>query len=209
MNERERMLAGRPYRAWLEELPELRERARRLSWEYNHLPPERWAERPALMRELLGRMGERFTVEPDFHCDYGSNITVGEDFYANYNLTVLDVAPVTIGDRVLIAPNVSIYTAGHPIHPASRASGYEYGRPVTIGNDVWIGGSAVILPGVTIGDGAVIAGGSVVTHDIPPMVVAAGVPCRVVRAITEEDRHFYYKDCRFTPEEEQWMREQE
>lgn len=202
MTERERMLCGQPYRAWLEDLPLARERARRLTWEYNHLPPERWGERAERLRELLGRTGERLTVEPDFHCDYGCNITVGEDFYANFNLVILDVAPVTIGDRVMIAPNVSIYTAGHPVHPASRASGYEYGRPVTIGDDVWIGGSAAILPGVTIGSGAVIAAGSVVTKDVPPMVIAAGNPCRVMRPITEEDRHYYFKNLRFSPEQE-------
>ena len=114
---------------------------------------------------------------------------------------ILDPAPVTIGDRVMIAPNVSLYTAGHPVHPDSRRSGYEYGQPITIGDDVWIGGSTTVLPGVTIGDGAVIGAGSVVTRDIPPMVIAAGNPCRVIRPITQEDRKYYYKDRFFTQEE--------
>ena len=200
-NQKERMLAGLPYKPWLDGLPQERERARRLCHEYNHLPPERWGERTALLKRLLGKTGERLTIEPDFHCDYGTNITVGEDFYANFNLVILDVAPVTIGDHVMIAPNVSIYTAGHPLHPDSRNSGYEYGQSVTIGDDVWIGGSVVILPGVTIGRGAVIGAGSVVTKDIPPMVLAVGNPCRVVRPITEEDRRYYYKDRPFTQRE--------
>ena len=200
-NQKERMLAGLPYKPWLDGLPQERERARRLCYEYNHLPPERWGERTALLKRLLGKTGERLTIEPDFHCDYGTNITVGEDFYANFNLVILDVAPVTIGDHVMIAPNVSIYTAGHPLHPDSRNSGYEYGQSVTIGDDVWIGGSVVILPGVTIGRGAVIGAGSVVTKDIPPMVLAVGNPCRVVRPITEEDRRYYYKDRPFTQRE--------
>ena len=201
MDQKERMLAGLPYRPWLDGLPEERERARRLCHEYNHLPPERWGERVALMKRILGKTGQRLFIEPDFRCDYGSNITVGEDFYANFNLVILDPAPVTIGDRVMIAPNVSLYTAGHPVHPDSRRSGYEYGQPITIGNSVWIGGSTTVLPGVTIGDGAVIGAGSVVTRDIPPMVIAACNPCRVIRPITQEDRKYYYKDRFFTQEE--------
>lgn len=194
MDHRTRMLAGLPYKAWLDGLPQARERARRLCYEYDHLPPERWGEREALLKELLGGTGQRLTVEPGFRCDYGSNITVGEDFYANFNLVILDVAPVTIGDHVMIAPNVSIYTAGHPLHPDSRNSGYEYGQSVTIGDDVWIGGSVVILPGVTIGRGAVIGAGSVVTKDLPANVVAVGNPCRVLRPIGERDLRIYYRD---------------
>lgn len=134
---------------------------------------------------------------PPFHCDYGKNIEVGENFFANYNCIILDVAKVTIGKNVMFAPNVSIYTAGHPIHPDSRNSGYEYGIPVTIGDNVWIGGSVVINPGVTIGNNVVIGSGSVVTKDIPDNVIAVGNPCRVIREITEEDRKYYYKDRTF------------
>ena len=134
---------------------------------------------------------------PPLYCDYGTNIQVGENFFANYQLTVLDCAAVTIGDNVQIAPNVSIYTAGHPLHPDSRNSGYEYALPITIGDNVWIGGNVVICPGVTIGDCAVIGAGSVVTRDVPPWTVAAGNPCRVLRQITEADRDFYYRDRKF------------
>lgn len=146
--------------------------------------------------------GENVYFEPPFHCEYGTHIILGENFYANTGCVMLDVAKIRIGNNVMFGPNVSIYTAGHPIHPDSRNSGYEYGIPVTIGNNVWIGGSCVILPGVTIGDNAVIGAGSVVTKDIPANVCAAGNPCRVIREITEEDRPFYYKDRRF--DEEIW-----
>lgn len=138
--------------------------------------------------------------EPPFHCEYGSHIEIGEGFYANTGCVMLDVGRITIGDNVLFGPNVSLYTAGHPIHPASRKSGYEYGIPIKIGDNVWIGGSCVVLPGVTIGNNVVIGAGSVVTKDIPDNVCAAGNPCRVIREITEEDRPYYYKDRKFDDE---------
>ncbi len=153
------------------------------------------------IREILGSAGKNITILPPFHCDYGFNIEVGDNFFANYNFTVLDVAKVTIGDNVFIAPNVSIYTAGHPIHPKARNSMYEYGISVTIGSDCWLGGNVVICPGVTIGSGTVIGAGSVVTHDIPANVVAAGNPCRVIREITDEDVKYYFKKRGFSPEE--------
>lgn len=143
---------------------------------------------------------ENIYFEPPFHCEYGNHIEVGENFYANVNCIMLDVGKITIGDNVLFGPNVSIYTAGHPIHPESRNSGYEYGIPVTIGSNVWIGGSCVILPGVSIGNNVVIGAGSVVTKDIPDNVCAAGNPCRVIREITDADRPFYFKDRRFDNE---------
>ncbi len=143
---------------------------------------------------------ENIYFEPPFHCEYGNHIEVGENFYANVNCIMLDVGKITIGDNVLFGPNVSIYTAGHPIHPESRNSGYEYGIPVTIGSNVWIGGSCVILPGVSIGNNVVIGAGSVVTKDIPDNVCAAGNPCRVIREITDTDRPFYFKDRRFDDE---------
>ena len=148
--------------------------------------------------------GAKIYVEPPFHCEYGTHIILGENFYANTGCVMLDVAKIRIGNNVMFGPNVSIYTAGHPIHPDSRNSGYEYGIPVTIGNNVWIGGSCVILPGVTIGDNAVIGAGSVVTKDIPANVCAAGNPCRVIREITEADRPYYYTDRRF--DEEIWKK---
>lgn len=163
----------------------------------NTLPATRREELPALYKQLLGSTGEQIFIEPPFHCDYGSNIHVGEHFYANFNLTILDPGVVTIGKNAQIAPNVSIFTAGHPVHPDSRNSGYEYGIAITIGDNVWIGGNSVILPGITIGNNVVIGAGSVVTHDLPDNVIAAGNPCRVLRKITEADRDFYYKDRRF------------
>ncbi len=136
-------------------------------------------------------------IEGPFYCDYGYNIEVGENFFANYNFTVLDVVRVKIGDYAMIAPNVAIYTAGHPLHPVARNSGYEYGSPVSIGDNVWIGGNVVINPGVRVGRNVVIGSGSVVTRDIPDNMLAAGNPCRVLRPITEADRCRYFKDRLF------------
>lgn len=149
-----------------------------------------------LVQELF-QTGETPFINPPFYCDYGSHIRVGKNFFANYNCTLLDVGKITFGDNCMLAPNVSIYTAGHPIHPDSRNSGYEYGMDVTVGNNVWIGGSVVITPGVTIGDCCVIGAGSVVTKDIPAWSVAAGNPCRVIRNITEEDRKYYFRNLEF------------
>lgn len=202
MNQRERMLSGLPYKAWLDGLKEERDKCKRLIYEFNLLPPDEWERIPALLKKLLGKTGESICIEPPFHCDYGRNIEVGENFFANYNLTILDVGKVKIGKNAQIAPNVSIYTAGHPIHPESRNSGYEYGIPVTIGDNVWIGGNAVILPGVTIGNNVVIGAGSVVSKDIPDNMIAAGNPCKIIREITEEDRIFYFKKRKF--DEESW-----
>lgn len=139
------------------------------------------------VRDLLGKSDGAF-INPPFYCDYGTNIEVGKNFFANYNCTILDVAKVRIGDNCQLAPNVAIYTAGHPVHPVSRNSGYEYGKEITIGDNVWIGGNAVICPGVHIGNNVVIGAGSVVTKDVPDWVIAAGNPCRVLRKITEQDR---------------------
>lgn len=149
-----------------------------------------------LIRELL-QTEQSPCIIPPFYCDYGSHISVGKNFFANYNCTLLDVGRITFGDNCMLAPNVSIYTAGHPLHPDSRNSGYEYGADVVIGSNVWIGGSVVITPGVHIGDCCVIGAGSVVTKDIPAWSLAAGNPCRVIREITEKDRRFYFKDKTF------------
>lgn len=153
----------------------------------------------AIVKELFPG-AQNAVVNPPFFCDYGTHISVGKNFFANYNCTIIDVAKVTIGDNCQFAPNVSIYTAGHPLHPDIRNTLYEYGIHVTIGNNVWIGGNSVVLPGVNIGDNCVIGAGSVVTKDIPPWSLAAGNPCRVIRKITEADREFYYKNRRFDPE---------
>lgn len=154
-----------------------------------------------IIKELLGKSEEAF-INPPFYCDYGSHIEVGKNFFANYNCTIIDVAKVKIGDNCQMAPNVSIYTAGHPVHPAARNTLYEYGIEVTIGDNVWIGGNTVILPGVHIGSNTVIGAGSVVTKDIPDWVIAGGNPCKVIRKITEEDIKYYYKDRKF--DEEAW-----
>lgn len=197
MNQKERMVAGLPYKAWLDGLEDERLLCKKKIYQFNLLPPDRRERIPELLRDLLGKAGKDIWIEPPFHCDYGWNIEVGENFFANYNLTILDVGKVTIGDNAQIAPNVSIYTAGHPIHPDSRNSGYEYGIPISIGNNVWIGGNTVILPGVTIGDNVVIGAGSVVTKSIPANMIAAGNPCRVIREIVEEDRQYYYRQQKF------------
>ena len=191
------MLLGLPYKAWMDGLQEERIANKKKVYEYNNLPPEKWDKQTELLKNILGKTGENVHIEAPFHCDYGYNIEVGENFFANYNLIVLDVGKVCIGDNVQIAPNVSIYTAGHPIHPDSRNSGYEYGIPVTIGDNVWIGGNSCIMPGVTIGNNVVIGGGSVVTKDIPDNMIAVGNPCKVIREITEADRDYYFKDRKF------------
>ena len=197
MNQKDRMLAGLPYKAWMDGLSQERLGNKKKIFAFNHLDPDRLEEKEKLLKEILGKTGKYVNIEAPFHCDYGYNIEVGENFFANYNFTVLDVGKVRIGANAQIAPNVSIYTAGHPVHPDSRNSGYEYGISITIGDNVWIGGNVCILPGVTIGDNVVIGAGSVVTKDIPDNVIAAGNPCRIIRTITEEDRDFYYRDRRF------------
>lgn len=197
MNQKERMLAGLPYKAWLDGLTEERDANKVRIWRYNQLSPADREARDKLIREIIGKYGKSVSFEAPFHCDYGWNIEVGENFYANYNCTILDVGHVKIGKNAMFAPNVSIFTAGHPVHPDSRNSGYEYGIPVTIGDNVWLGGGVIVTPGVTIGNNVVIGAGSVVTKDIPDNVIAVGNPCRVLRAITEADRDLYFKDRRF------------
>lgn len=167
--------------------------ARQLTQRLNAIDRSDFDGIKAIVKQLFGKSENAF-VNPPFYCDYGFNIEVGDNFFANYNCTILDVAKVKIGKNCLLAPNVAIYTAGHAVDPELRAAMYEYGMPVTISDNVWIGGSSVICPGVTIGDNSVIGAGSVVTKDIPSGVVAAGNPCRVIRAITERDKTYYFKD---------------
>lgn len=186
MTEKEKAALGLPYNPNTDaELIGELHHANDVVFEYNHLPPSRREERNRLMRSFLGKTGERFTILPPVHVDYGYNTEIGEDFFANVNLVILDAAKVRIGSHVFIAPNVGIYTAGHVEVVAQRREGVEYALPVTIGDDVWIGGNVCILPGVTIGDGSIIGGGSVVTHDIPAGVIAVGNPCRVLRRVDE------------------------
>lgn len=145
-----------------------------------------------VVKGLLGT-SDGAVINPPFYCDYGSHIHVGKNFFANYNCTIIDVAKVIIGDNCQMAPNVAIYTAGHPVHPDTRNTAYEYGKEVRIGDNVWIGGNTVICPGVTIGDCCVIGAGSVVTKDIPSWTIAAGNPCRVIREITDADRRLLFR----------------
>jgi len=196
-SEKEKMLSGRPYRAHENELVRERQRARLLIHQYNQLVPGETVQQQKILFELLGSTGKKLVIEAPFRCDYGYNIHIGENFFANFNLVILDCAEVTIGKNALIGPDVGIYTAGHPVHPELRNQDYEFALPVKIGDHVWIGGHVVINPGVTIGDNVVIGSGSVVTKDIPTGVIAMGNPCRVMRKITDEDRKYYYKTRKF------------
>lgn len=182
------MRAGRWLHAVTPRIGEALHRAEELCFRLNQLPPSRRDEREAIIRQLFGHVGKQITLHSPFHCDFGEQITVGDHFVGNFNLTILDEAPVTIGNHVFIGPDVGIYTVRHALLPDQRNAGIMQSLPVTIHDNVWIGGHATLLPGVTIGQGAVIGAGSVVTHDIPPQVVAAGNPCRVLRPITEADR---------------------
>ena len=191
MTEKERMLSEKLYIPMDEALAADCARSRRLVRLINGTTEEQAEYRGAAFKELFGRTGENLWVEPPFHCDYGCHISVGENFYANFDCIILDVCDVTIGDNVFLAPRVCIYTAGHPIDAGVRRRQLEYGKKVVIGNDVWVGGNTVINPGVTIGDNVVIGSGSVVTKDIPSGVIAAGNPCRVLRPVTEEDTRYW------------------
>ncbi len=175
-------------------------KSRILQKSYNRMIPFN-VPKAYLLLKLMGlKYGKETFIDTPFRCDYGKHITVGKRFYANSYCTIIDVAPVTIGDNVLLGPNVQIITAGHPIHPDSRNSKYEYGIPITIGDNVWIGAGAIILPGVNIGSNTVIGAGAVVTKDVPDGVVAAGNPCRIIKEITEEDKKYYYKNLEFDSE---------
>ena len=181
--EKEKMLAEEPYAAMDRQLVEERLRARALCQQLNALSPHAPdAERMALLGALFGAPTNAY-VTPPFACDYGSNILLGDSVYFNFNCVVLDVARVIIGDNVMFGPAVQIYTATHPMDAAQRRSGIESGKAIRIGSDVWVGGAAVICPGVTIGDGAVVGAGSVVVKDIPAGVFAAGNPCKVIRTL--------------------------
>ncbi len=181
--EKEKMLAGELYNAADPQLVLERQRARRLTHAYNISLGEAQEQRRQILTDLLGACGENIAIEPPFYCDYGTNILLGDGVYFNFNCVVLDVCQVVIGNRTMFGPNMQIYTATHPIDAVSRASGLELGKPITIGADVWVGGAAIINPGVSIGDRSVIGAGSVVVRDIPPDVFAAGNPCKVIRKL--------------------------
>jgi acetyltransferase-like isoleucine patch superfamily enzyme len=194
MTEKEKMLSGMPYKGFDEELVKERQYAKEVLFDFNSLRPNQIEERNERMKKLFGKVSSEFFIEPPFRCDYGYNISIGDNFYSNYNCIILDCAPVTIGDNVLFGPNVSLFTAGHPVHPLPRNEGIEYAFPITIGNNVWIGGGVIVNPGITIGDNVVVGSGSVVTKDIPSNVIAVGNPCKVLKEITDEDRDKYFKD---------------
>lgn len=181
--EKEKMLAGELYLASDAQLTKDRENARKLTRLFNETIETEYEKRSELLKELFGSTGENIYMEPTFRCDYGYNIHVGNNFYANFDCVILDVCEVRIGENCFIAPGVHIYTATHPLDPFERISGAEFGKPVTIGNNVWIGGRAVINPGVTIGDNVVIASGAVVTKDVPSNVVVGGNPAKIIKNI--------------------------
>lgn len=188
MTEQEKMEAGLCMtREAMQKLAEDRAVCKDRCLAYNMTLPSHLEERCELMKKILGKTGGTFHIESDFWCDYGYNITIGEHFYANHNTVILDCAKVTFGSHVLIGPNCGFYTAGHPLDTRRRNQGLEYARPITVGDNVWIGGGVSVMPGVTIGSNTVIGSGSVVTKDIPSGVVAVGNPCRVLHAVTEED----------------------
>ena len=189
--QRRHILTGAMYDDLTPELVQARERAVHATNRYNASFGRSAIEREALLRELLAHVGTGAMFEPGFRCEFGYNISVGDDFYGNFDCVMLDGAPITIGNQVLLGPRVGIYTSNHAIDPGERAAGACYARPVTIGNQVWMGGGVTINPGVTIGDGAIIGSGSVVTKDVPARHIAAGVPARVIREITAADRTGY------------------
>ncbi len=183
LSEKEKMLAGALYNASDPQVAREHKHARMLCMRFNQLLPDQAQDKNAILDELLGRYGTNLTIQPPFYCDFGSNIYLGDSVYFNYNCIILDVNKVKIGDRVLVGPGVQFYSATHPVEWDIRSSGLELGKPIKIGSDVWIGGGAIILPGVTIGDKTVIGAGSVVTKDLPEKVVAAGNPCRIIKHV--------------------------
>ena len=166
-------------------------------WEYNQSRPSEGEKRAHMLEELFARVGKNAYIEPPLRANWGgARVRLGDNFYANFNLTLVDDAEISFGDNCMVGPNVTIATAGHPILPQLRCQLLQYNLPVHIGDNVWIGAGAIILPGVTVGDSSVIGAGSVVTKDMPGGVVAAGNPCRVLREIGERDREYYYKNLR-------------
>lgn len=192
MTEREKAQQGYLYDAnYDKEIVEERTRCADLCYEFNLCRPSDTAKQQELLNRMLGSIKGNPVITAPFYCDYGFNITIGENFYTNHNVTILDGAKVTFGDNVFIAPNCVFSTAGHAIDSEQRAKGLEIARPITVGNNVWIGANVSVLPGVTIGSSSIIGAGSVVNKDIPEGVIAAGNPCKVIRKITEEDKKKY------------------
>ena len=199
MTIREKMKAGHLYTDLGEGLDEERERCKELTYDYNLTRPREVERRRDLLKQLLGSCGSSIWIEPPVHMAYGIHVHIGDGFYANFNLVLVDDVDIYIGNNVMIAPNVTISPTGHPVHPDLRRGGTQFSVPVRIGDDVWIGANVAILPGVTIGNNSVIGAGSVVTRDIPENVVAVGNPCRVSRPIDERDKEYYYRDRKVLP----------
>lgn len=189
MTEKEKMEQQKLYNAnYDQELAEERLKCKTLCQEYNGLPIEDLESRNKLLKRILGKTGEKIHIEPNFWCDYGYRVEVGENFYANFDLVILDAGGVTFGDNVFIGPSCGFHTSGHPIDFERRNKGLEYAYPIVVGNNVWFGAGVHVMPGVIIGDNVVIGGGSVLVKNIPSNSVAAGNPCKVIREITEEDK---------------------
>lgn len=192
MNEKEKRVQGYLYDAnYNLEIAQELLACKDKCFRYNQIRPSDEEERHAVLKEILGKTGERYTITQPFWCDFGYNIEIGENFYSNHGCVILDEAKVQFGDNVFIAPNCGFHTAGHPLDVEQRNQGLEYAYPIKVGNNVWIGANVTVLPGVTIGDNTVIGAGSVVNRDIPEGVLAVGNPCRVIREITEADRDKY------------------
>ena len=184
MTEKDKMLAGEIYNANCDiELINERVRCKDLCYDYNQLRPSKSVEREAIIRKLFNKTGDSFVIEQSFWCDYGYNITIGDNFYSNHNIVILDCAKVIFGNNVFIGPNCGFYTAGHPVDVVTRNEGLEYANPITVGDNVWFGGGVTVLPGVTIGDNCIIGAGSVVTKSIIANSIAVGNPCRVIKSI--------------------------
>lgn len=188
MTEKEKQQAGELYNGNDPELVAERVTAKKLCAEYNAITYNDYQKKERILDRLLMFRGENTWIEANFFCDYGYNIIIGDNFYSNHNLVILDCAEVTFGNNIFIGPNCGFYTAGHPVDAEQRNQGLEYAKPIKIGSNVWIGGNVCVMPGVTIGDNVVIGGGSVVVKDIPSGTVAVGNPCRVIREITESDK---------------------
>ena len=186
MTEKEKMLKGEIYDAnYNEELLNERQHAKEMCYKYNNLNPSKLDEKKKIIKDLFGKTDKNFFIEQPFQCDYGYNVEIGENFYANINLTLLDANKIKFGNNVFVGPNCSFYTSGHPIDIKTRNQGLEYAKPIEIGDNVWIGGSVVVLPGVKIGSNSVIGAGSVVVKDIPKNSVAVGNPCKVIKEVKE------------------------
>lgn len=183
MAELEKMLSGKLYDPNVDYLVNARLKAKSLCYEYNNLCPDEIDKKKNIITNLFGQVSDNFLIEPNFFCDYGFNIKIGKNFYSNHNLVILDPAEVLFGDNVFIGPNSGFYTAEHPINYEERNKGFEYAKPIKVGNNVWFGGNVTVIGGVTIGDNVTIGAGSVVVKDLPSNVLAVGNPCKVIREI--------------------------